>query len=86
MSAYPASPTEELLSSNPSISVVLACFWTYAAVAGSAAVVLGEVVATTASAILPTGPTRIAAIAALVLGAGAAQENALIRLVRWRRH
>jgi len=86
MSAHPAPLTEELLSSNPSIPVALACFWAYAVVAGSAAVVLGEAVAIATSAILPTGPMRIATIAALVLGAGAAQENALVRLVRWHRH
>jgi sterol desaturase/sphingolipid hydroxylase (fatty acid hydroxylase superfamily) len=86
MSAHPATPTEELLSSTPSILVVLAYFWAYAAVAGSAALVLGEAVATMTSAILPTGPTRIATIVALVLGAGAGQEKALVRLVRRHRH
>jgi hypothetical protein len=86
MSAHSAIPPEVLLSSKLSIPAMLAWFWAYAVVAGSTAVVLGEAVSTMTGAIFPVEPTKIVTIAVLVLGAGAAQENVLVRLVQRSRH
>ena len=80
MPAHPAVPAEELLTSRTSVLHSLAIFWAYSAVAGSAAVVLGEAVAVALSNIVPVAFTRFLAATALVVGAGAVQESVFIRL------
>ena len=70
------------MTSRTSVGRTLALFWTYAAAAGSAAVVLGEAVAAAASDILPIGLGRFLAITTLVVAAGAAQESIVVRLIR----
>jgi hypothetical protein len=82
----PPSVSEDLFSSDTPIAVTLSWFWAYAAVTTALALGLGAGVAYVARSVFPTGATRIAVAALVVVVAGVKCEAALNRLASLRRH
>jgi hypothetical protein len=81
MPGHQATPIDDIVS-HMSTPAVLACFWTYAATAGAAALLIGDTVADMASTLLPSALAKALTVGALVLLAGAAQESILTQVAR----